>query len=86
MYKLAVERGPAIALWLLALAAQMSGYTNVAIALALVGLAVFFLVAPAYDHAEITSIAAATVVYELLSLMSKTPLTVPDKIISETGM
>jgi agmatinase len=27
-------------------------------------------VAPAYDHAEITSIAAANVVYELLSLMA----------------
>ena len=26
-------------------------------------------VAPAYDHAEITSIAAATVVFDLLSLM-----------------
>ncbi|TYB48024.1 agmatinase [Actinomadura chibensis] len=28
-------------------------------------------VAPAYDHAEITSIAAATVVYEILSLLAK---------------
>jgi hypothetical protein len=36
MYQIAVERGPGIALWLLALAAQMSGYTNAAIALALV--------------------------------------------------
>jgi agmatinase len=27
-------------------------------------------VAPAYDHADITSIAAANVVYEMLSLMS----------------
>ena len=50
MYQIAVERGPGIALWLLALAAQMSGYTNAAIALALVGGAVFFLVAPAYHH------------------------------------
>jgi hypothetical protein len=50
MYRLAVERGPGIAFWLLALAAQMSGYTNVAIALALVGVAIFFLLAPVYHH------------------------------------
>jgi hypothetical protein len=48
--RLAVERGPGIAFWLLALAAQMSGYTNVAIALALVGVAIFFLLAPVYHH------------------------------------
>jgi agmatinase len=28
-------------------------------------------VAPAYDHAEITSVAAATVAYELVSLLAK---------------
>ena len=27
-------------------------------------------VAPAYDHADVTSIAAANVVYEMISLMS----------------
>ena len=32
-------------------------------------------VAPAYDHAEITGIAAAHVGYELLSVMSRTPQT-----------
>ena len=30
-------------------------------------------VAPAYDHAEVTSIAAANVVYELVSLMAVGP-------------
>jgi len=28
-------------------------------------------VAPAYDHAEITSIAAATVIYDLLTLLAR---------------
>lgn len=50
MWKIAVERGPAIAFWLLALAAQMSGYTNAAIALALMGGAAFFLIAPVYHY------------------------------------
>jgi agmatinase len=31
-------------------------------------------VAPAYDHAEITSLAAATVVYDIVTLMAKRPL------------
>ncbi len=31
-------------------------------------------VAPAYDHADITSLAGATVVYDILSLMAKSPL------------
>ena len=30
-------------------------------------------VAPAYDHAEVTGVAAAHVIYELLSLMAKLP-------------
>lgn len=50
MSKFAIERGPAIAFWLLALAAQMSGFTNVALALAITGVAIFFLIAPAYHH------------------------------------
>ena len=45
-----VERGPAIAVWLFALAAQVSGYNNTAIALLLIGAAAFFLVAPACHH------------------------------------
>src|SRR5947209_6872249 len=49
-WKLIVERGPGIAFWLLALAAQMSGYTSTAIALGLVGAAAFFLIAPACHH------------------------------------
>lgn len=48
MWQFSIERGPAIAFWLLALAAQMSGYTSIAVALALTGAAVFFLIAPAY--------------------------------------
>lgn len=31
-------------------------------------------VAPAYDHAEITTVAAATVVYDLVTLMTKSPI------------
>jgi agmatinase len=31
-------------------------------------------VAPAYDHAEITALAAATVVYDIVTLMAKEPL------------
>ena len=30
-------------------------------------------VAPAYDHAEITSIAAATVIFDIIALLSKRP-------------
>jgi len=30
-------------------------------------------VAPAYDHAEITSLAAATIVYELINLFARRP-------------
>ncbi len=52
MWKFIIERGPAIALWLLALAAQVSGYTSTAIALTLVGAAAFFLIAPACHHAR----------------------------------
>jgi hypothetical protein len=52
MWIFAVERGPAIAFWLLALAAQISGFTNIAIALVLVGVAAFFLVAPTWHHIE----------------------------------
>src|SRR5438067_10628543 len=50
MWNIIVKRGPAVAFWLLALAAQVSGYTNAAIALALVGIAAFFLIAPAYHY------------------------------------
>jgi hypothetical protein len=45
-----VERGPAAGLWLLAMAAQLSGYSNAAAALFLAGLAALFLVAPGYHH------------------------------------
>lgn len=31
-------------------------------------------VAPAYDHAELTTIAAATVMYDLITLMTKSPV------------
>ena len=34
-------------------------------------------VAPAYDHAEITCVAAATVAFDLITLMSKTSVTSP---------
>lgn len=50
--KLLVERGPAIALWLISMAAQFSGYSSVALALFLVGLAMFFLVAPAVHYLQ----------------------------------
>ena len=30
-------------------------------------------VAPAYDHAELTSTAAATIVYELINVIAKNP-------------
>jgi hypothetical protein len=52
MGKLLVERGPAAALWLIALAAQVSGFTSAAIAFALAGVALFILVAPAYHHSR----------------------------------
>jgi hypothetical protein len=45
-----IDKGIAIAVWLLAMAAQVSGYNNVAIALGLIGLAVFFLVPPIVHH------------------------------------
>jgi guanidinobutyrase / D-arginase len=31
-------------------------------------------VAPAYDHAELTTVAAATVAYDLITLMARRPL------------
>jgi agmatinase len=34
-------------------------------------------VAPAYDHAELTGVAASHVGYELLSVMSKAPVRLP---------
>jgi hypothetical protein len=52
MWQFLTERGPGIAIWCIAMAAQMSGYTNTAIALGLIGLAVFVLVAPAIHHAH----------------------------------
>ena len=30
-------------------------------------------VAPAYDHAELTSLAAATIVYEIINLLARSP-------------
>ncbi|MEE8287177.1 MAG: agmatinase, partial [Gammaproteobacteria bacterium] len=30
-------------------------------------------VSPAYDHAELTSLAAATVIYELVNLFARSP-------------
>lgn len=48
MWQFLTQRGPGIAFWLFALAAQMSGYTSIAAALALTGVAVFFLIAPSY--------------------------------------
>jgi len=50
MWKIAIERGPAAALWLLALAAQLSGYTSIAIAFAAAGAAALLLIAPAIHH------------------------------------
>jgi hypothetical protein len=50
MWTFFTERGPAIAVWLVALAAQISGFTSVAIALGLIGLAAFFLIAPTSHH------------------------------------
>lgn len=47
MWNFGIKNGPAISFWLLALAAQMSGWTNTAMAFGLVGIAVFFLMAPA---------------------------------------
>ncbi|MFF4759861.1 agmatinase [Streptomyces sp. NPDC001292] len=35
--------------------------------------------APAYDHAEITCVAAATVAFDLITLMSKTDMRTPDR-------
>ncbi|RVU23737.1 agmatinase [Streptomyces antnestii] len=35
--------------------------------------------APAYDHAEITCVAAATVAFDLITLMSKTDVRTPDR-------
>ncbi|WP_406424322.1 agmatinase [Streptomyces sp. NBC_00873] len=35
--------------------------------------------APAYDHAEITCVAAATVAFDLITLMSKTDIRTPDR-------
>jgi agmatinase len=35
--------------------------------------------APAYDHAEITCVAAATVAFDLVTLMSKTDMRAPDR-------
>lgn len=52
MYKLFIERGPAVALWLVGMAAQFSGYSSVALALFLVGLAMFFLVAPVVHYVQ----------------------------------
>lgn len=52
MRKLLIERGPAVGVWLFSMAAQLSGYNNAAIALFLLGLAMFFLVAPAGYHLQ----------------------------------
>jgi hypothetical protein len=50
MWNFIIERGLGIAGGALALAAQLSGYTNMAIALALVGVALFFGLAPVCHH------------------------------------
>lgn len=52
MWTFLTERGAAIAIWLIAMAAQMSGFTNTAIALTLLGAALFFFVAPIAHHAH----------------------------------
>jgi hypothetical protein len=52
MWKLAIERGPGAGLWILALAAQVSGYQNTAVALFLIGLAFFFFVAPLCHYVQ----------------------------------
>ncbi|MFE7213977.1 agmatinase [Streptomyces sp. NPDC057611] len=40
--------------------------------------------APAYDHAEITCVAAATVAFDLITLMSKTDMRTPDRAAAAT--
>lgn len=50
MWTFIIERGLGIAGGALALAAQMSGYTNTAIALGLIGVALFFGLAPICHH------------------------------------
>jgi hypothetical protein len=50
MWQILTERGPGIAIWCVAMAAQVSGYNNTAIALALIGLAAFVTVAPICHH------------------------------------
>lgn len=50
MWEFIVQKGVGIAWGILAMAAQLAGYTNVAIALALVAVAAFFFVAPIWHH------------------------------------
>jgi len=52
MWQFIVEKGIGIAGGVVAMAAQLGGYTNVAIALALLGIAAFFFVAPICHHAH----------------------------------
>lgn len=52
MWNFIVERGVGIASGAFALAAQLSGFTNTAMALALVAVAAFFLIAPICHHAH----------------------------------
>jgi hypothetical protein len=52
MWEFIVQKGVSIAWGILAMAAQLAGYTNVAIALALVAVAAFFFVAPIWHHAH----------------------------------
>jgi hypothetical protein len=53
MWSFIVKRGAGIGSFALAMAAQFSGFTNAAIALALVGVALFFLVAPVWHYAHV---------------------------------
>ena len=41
--------------------------------------------APAYDHAEITCVAAATVAFDLITLMTKTAVRAPEQVVAASG-
>jgi hypothetical protein len=58
MYKLLVDFGPAVAFYLLALAAQVSGYTNIRVAVALAGFATLLLAIPLWDYSPALTEAA----------------------------
>jgi hypothetical protein len=52
MWEFIVQKGIGIAWGVLAMAAQLGGYTNAAIAFALLGISAFFFVAPVWHHAH----------------------------------